>query len=202
MCSQRRLAESVFLRVLPVMNDGNARQNRPTPRVVAFGDFELRLDTRELTKDDMRVRLPPQLFHILRTLVEDPGAVISREELRGVLWPPNTHVDFEAGLNTAMNRLRAVLADSADHPIFIETVNRLGYRFVAPVRSLAPVLSIPCDRQNDTAGKELTIVRPASSVNPRATKGLRDAFRRGLGFCFRLFTKRPDRQSKEELRSR
>jgi DNA-binding winged helix-turn-helix (wHTH) protein len=183
------------------MNDGNARQNRTTPRVIAFGDFELRLDTRELTRRDMRVRLPPQPFHILRTLLEEPGAVITRDELRRILWPPNTHVDFEAGLNTAMNRLRAVLGDSADHPIYIETVSRIGYRFIAPVRSLAPVVSIPSDRDNDLTGKELTIVRPSPAphvVKPSSAGRLQSAFLRVLAFCLRPFSTRAHKEPRNE----
>ena len=183
------------------MNDGNARQNRITPRVIAFGDFELRLDTRELTKDGMRVRLPPQPFHILRTLAEQPGVVITRDELCRILWPPNTHVDFEAGLNTAMNRLRTALGDSAEHPIYIETVSRIGYRFIAPVKFLAPVLSIASERDNDLAADELTIARPPAVVERSALDRLRSAFRSVFAFCLRPFRThaRKERQNERRL---
>ncbi|HWF46948.1 MAG TPA: winged helix-turn-helix domain-containing protein [Bryobacteraceae bacterium] len=103
--------------------------------VVTFGPFELQLDTGELSKHGQRVRLQRAPFHILCALLERPGRVVTREELRFKVWPSNTFVDFESGLNTAMNRLRASLGDSAENPIYVETLARLGYRFIAPVRT-------------------------------------------------------------------
>jgi DNA-binding winged helix-turn-helix (wHTH) protein/Tol biopolymer transport system component len=102
-------------------------------RVVRFGAFELYLDTGELRKHGVRVKLQGKPFHILSALIEEPGHVVTREELRNRLWPADTFVDFESGLNTAVNRLRITLADSAENPIYIETLARLGYRFIAPV---------------------------------------------------------------------
>jgi DNA-binding winged helix-turn-helix (wHTH) protein len=174
------------------MSDGNVRQNRTVPPIIAFGDFELRLDTRELTKDDVRVRLPPQPFHILRTLLEEPGAVITRDELCRTLWPPNTHVDFEAGLNTAVNRLRSILGDCADHPVYIETVSRIGYRFIAHLKYLAPVVSIPCNGSRDThiAATELTIVRPSDTAKRSALERLRTEVRRAITVLFTRYWRR------------
>ncbi len=102
-------------------------------RVARFGAFELYLDTGELRKHGVRVKLQGKPFHILSALIEEPGHVVTREELRNRLWPADTFVDFESGLNTAVNRLRIALADSAENPIYIETLARLGYRFIAPV---------------------------------------------------------------------
>src|SRR3954451_11798921 len=102
-------------------------------RVVRFGSFELCLDTGELRKLGIRVRLQGKPFHILSALLQEPGHVVTREELRSRLWPADTFVDFESGLNTAVNRLRVALGDSAENPIYIETLARLGYRFIAPV---------------------------------------------------------------------
>lgn len=113
---------------------------RPEPRVlphggvVQFDSFELRLETGELRRDGMRVRLQTKPFQILAALLERPGRVVTREELRARLWPSDTFVDFESGLNTAANRLRIALGDSAENPRYIETLARIGYRFVAPVR--------------------------------------------------------------------
>jgi DNA-binding winged helix-turn-helix (wHTH) protein/Tol biopolymer transport system component len=108
---------------------------RPVPegQVVRFGSFELSIDTGQLKKHGVRVKLQGKSFQILRALVENPGRVVSREELRTRLWPADTFVDFESGLNTAANRLRGVLGDSAESPIYIETLPRVGYRFLAPV---------------------------------------------------------------------
>src|SRR3954447_4345170 len=103
------------------------------PCTVRFGAFEISLDTGELRKHGVRVRLQRRPFHILRALLEKPGQVISREELRSRLWSSDTFVDFESGLNTAINRLRTALGDSAENPIYIETLARVGYRFIAPI---------------------------------------------------------------------
>ncbi|MBV8093935.1 MAG: winged helix-turn-helix domain-containing protein [Acetobacteraceae bacterium] len=104
-----------------------------TPLSARFGPFELRLDTGELRKYGVRVRLQHRAFQILAALVEAPGRLVTREELRTRLWASDVFVDFESGLNTAVNRLRAALGDSAEHPVYVETLSRLGYRFLAPV---------------------------------------------------------------------
>ena len=91
---------------------------------------------RELREGTDRVRLQDQPFEILRLMLEHPGEVVTREELRQRLWPEGTFVDFEHSLNAAIKRLRATLGDEADQPRFVETVPRRGYRFIADVRPL------------------------------------------------------------------
>lgn len=103
--------------------------------IVRFGAFELELRAGELRKSGLRIRLQQQPLQILQMLVERPGEVITRDELRHKLWPSGTYVDFERSLNKAMVRLRDALGDSADFPRFIETIPRRGYRFLAPVQS-------------------------------------------------------------------
>jgi TolB-like protein/DNA-binding winged helix-turn-helix (wHTH) protein/cytochrome c-type biogenesis protein CcmH/NrfG len=98
-----------------------------------FGVFELDLKSGELRRSGLRVRLPGQPFEILRLLLEKPGELITREELRRTLWPSDTFVDFDHGLNAAVNKLREALGDSADSPRYVETIPRRGYRFLAPV---------------------------------------------------------------------
>ncbi len=105
------------------------------PRRVIFGAFELRIDTGELLKHGLRVRLQRQPFRILAALLARPGELVTREQLREQLWKDGTFVEFEHGLNAAINRLREALADDADNPRFIETLPRLGYRFIAQVTS-------------------------------------------------------------------
>ena len=111
-------------------------------RTVRFGPFEFDGASGELRKQGIRIRLQPRPVAILRTLLEEPGGVVTREELRRRLWPEDTFVDFESGDNTAVNRLRLALGDSADHPRYIETLSRTGYRFighVVPPAGPAPV---------------------------------------------------------------
>jgi eukaryotic-like serine/threonine-protein kinase len=102
---------------------------------VRFGQFELDLSEERLLRKGIPVRLENQPLQILAALVENPGDVVSREELCSSLWPDGTYVDFDEGLNTAVKKLRNALGDSAENPTFIETVPRRGYRFIAPVSS-------------------------------------------------------------------
>lgn len=108
-------------------------QTHRSPRNVRFGVFEADLEGGELRKHGLRLKLPEQPFQILSMLLARPGEIVSREELRERLWPSDTFVDFDHGLNNAVMRLREVLGDSSDHPRFIETLPRRGYRFIAPV---------------------------------------------------------------------
>jgi Tol biopolymer transport system component/DNA-binding winged helix-turn-helix (wHTH) protein len=108
-------------------------------RVVAFGAFQVDLDSGELFNDGLKVRLAEQPFQLLAMLLASPGEVISREDLRTHLWPQNTYVDFDRSLNTATSKLREALRDSADNPVFIQTLPRRGYRFIAPVTALNPI---------------------------------------------------------------
>ncbi|PYV31910.1 MAG: hypothetical protein DMG22_15170, partial [Acidobacteria bacterium] len=102
-------------------------------RVLQFGAFEVDLRAGELRKSGARIRLQEQPFQILIMLLERPGDVLTREELRQKLWPADTFVDFDNGLNTAIKKLRDTLGDSADSPRFIETLPKRGYRFIYPV---------------------------------------------------------------------
>ncbi len=124
---------------------------RGASKVFRFGAFELRTGTGELCKHGTRIRLQIKPFQILETLLERAGELVTRDELRSKLWPPGTFVDFESGLNTAINRLRAALGDSAECPHYIETLPRLGYRFICPVRSI---------------GGEVTVVTTPAEVDP------------------------------------
>ena len=99
-----------------------------------FGTFEIDLRARELRKG-IRIRLQDQPFEILAMMIDRPGEVVTRDELRQRLWPAGTFVDFEHSLNAAVKRLRAALGDDADNPRFVETLHRRGYRFIAPVES-------------------------------------------------------------------
>ena len=105
----------------------------PSEPRVRFAEFELNLATRELQADGRKLILQEQPFQILAALLERSGHLVDRDELRRRLWSTDTFIDFERGLNKAVNRLREVLDDSADQPRFIETLPRQGYRFIAPV---------------------------------------------------------------------
>jgi DNA-binding winged helix-turn-helix (wHTH) protein len=104
------------------------------PRIVRFGVFDVAARSGELRKAGRRVAVQEQPFRVLLALLERPGELVTRDQLRRRLWPEDTFVDFEHGLNAAIKRLRDALGDSADNPRFVETLPRRGYRFIAPVR--------------------------------------------------------------------
>ncbi len=124
--------------------------------VLRFGVFEANLAAQELRKHGTRVRLRGQSFSILSMLLEKPGQVVTRDEMQQRLWPADTFVDFEHSLNTAIKKLRGVLGDSPENPRYIETIPRVGYRFIAPVQEInAP----------RTAGRE--VPAPANFAEPQ-----------------------------------
>src|SRR5580700_10336650 len=102
-------------------------------RLLRFGDFELDVRPGELRKHGVRIRLQDQSFQILLMLLERPGEVLLREEIRQKLWPNNTIVEFDHSINAAIKRLRNALGESAEDPRFIETLAKRGYRFVGEV---------------------------------------------------------------------
>src|SRR5690242_11819706 len=114
----------------------------PQPRV-SFGSFEVNPSTGELRKQGMRIKLHEKPLQVLLALLEQPGEVVTRKELHERLWPQDTFVEFENGLNNAISRLREALGDTAESPRFIETIPRRGYRFLAEVSS--EVSSSPVD---------------------------------------------------------
>src|SRR5579864_9217289 len=107
-------------------------------RVACFGVFELDLSVGELRKSGVKLRLQGQPFQVLVMLLERAGELVTREELQQKLWPSDTFVDFDHSLNTAINKVREALGDSASSPRYVETLARRGYRFIAPVRTEAP----------------------------------------------------------------
>ena len=119
------------------------------PPTFRFGVFELDPRAGELRKKGMKIRLQGQPVEILVMLLEHPGETVTREELQKKLWPADTFVDFEQGLNNAMNRLRVALDDDAESPHFIETLPRRGYRFIGSERLGAGCLQKRQNREAD-----------------------------------------------------
>ena len=124
-----------------------------------FGTFELDTRSAELRRNGVKLRLQEQPFVVLCKLLETAGVLVTREELQGALWPADTYVDFDTSLNTTIKRLREVLGDSADVPVFIETIPRRGYRFLAPVQVLP-----------NGDGQKATIIASAAATTEVATK--------------------------------
>jgi DNA-binding winged helix-turn-helix (wHTH) protein len=118
------------------------------PTTLCFGLFEADLQTRELRKSGVKIKLNEQPFQVLALLLERPGEVITREELQTRLWPADTFVDFDVSLNGAVKKLRQALGDESDNPRFIETLYRRGYRFIAPVSVPGSERTAPGGREN------------------------------------------------------
>jgi TolB-like protein len=129
-----------------------ARGFRPAVR---FGPFEADVAGRELLKWGSGVKLQEQQFQLLAAFLERPGDLITRDELHQRIWPADTFVDFERGLNKAVNRLRQALGDSIEHPRFIETVPRRGYRFIAEVaQTIGSLAVLPFESLSEDPGLE------------------------------------------------
>ena len=122
----------------------------PAEDVIRFGLFELDLKAGQLSRHGTKLRLPQQPLQLLAVLLERPGEIVTRDELRQRLWSSDVFVDFDHGLNKSIQKLRDALGDSATSPRYIETIPRVGYRFISPVRNgarpLEPEAAIKIDR--------------------------------------------------------
>ncbi len=123
------------------------------PRLVRFGAFEADVQTGELRKDGVKLKFSGQPFQVLAVLLERPGEVVTREELQKRLWP-DTFVDVERNLNTAVNKIREVLGDSSENPCFVETLPRRGYRFIGQVESPPPT-AVPVEHGHERHSRQI-----------------------------------------------
>ena len=117
----------------PEGHEGSNKTSFPRARYLCFGPFHLDLVKEELFKDGARIKLQAKVYQVLLALIEKPGEIVTREELRERLWPSDTSVNYNANVNTTVNKLRQVLGDSAGQPTFVDTIPRKGYSFVAKV---------------------------------------------------------------------
>ena len=148
------------------MTNGGAKR-------VRFSSYEVDLETGELWKHGVALKLAGQPFEILAYLVERHGQLVSREELRAQLWPHETFVDFDHGLNAAVNRLRLALCDSAENPKYIETLPRRGYRFIAAVEEVTSEITVLEVAAEDAAEE------PSAGLRGGVPTGNRDIGRQG-----------------------
>src|SRR5436190_13722484 len=167
------------------MSTLSANGTRNARRILRFGVFEFEVRTGELRKHGIKLRLQGKPLQVLQTLVERPGEVVSREELQRRLWSSDVFVDFENGLNTAANRLRIALGDSAENPRYIETLARVGYRFIAPIEVVEPTVSAGEPHLRTRRPSVAAVI--VSAVVVFATIGTALTMRRGsdAGFQFR-----------------
>jgi DNA-binding winged helix-turn-helix (wHTH) protein len=117
-------------------------------KVLRFGPFELDLEAEQLLKNGRVVRLQPQPFKLLRLLITQPGRLVTREEIQAALWKDDTFVDFDQGVNFAIKQVRDALGDKVEAPLYVQTVPKRGYRFLAPIggaNDVVPELPEPTD---------------------------------------------------------
>jgi transcriptional activator of cad operon len=145
---------------------------------VYFSDFDVDLDTGEIRRQGVRVRLRGKPCRILVTLLRQPGEIVPRQQLIDSLWSSNTFVDFDSNLKTALSNLRRVLGDSADYPRFIETIQGVGYRFVHPVSRVNP---IPVVNENSAEAVNSPSLAPITGLSPDAVPEILAAQQSGLG---------------------
>ncbi len=141
---------------------------QPATRRLRFGPFEFDPRSGHLRSESSTLRLADQPLALLNALLERPGEMVSREDLRGRLWPDGTFVDFDHGLNSAVSRLREALNDSANAPRFVETIPRRGYRLLVPVEADGPVVVdeiAPTQAAFERRGRNHT-ARVPSSASP------------------------------------
>jgi DNA-binding winged helix-turn-helix (wHTH) protein len=156
-----------------------------SPRLVRFATFEVDFPAGELRKSGVKLRLTGQPFQVLTILLERPGEVVTREELQKRLWP-DTFVDVDHNLNTAINKIREVLGDSAESPRFVETPPRRGYRFVAPVEGAqTTVVSGGFGRDNEDQAIQSGSTTQAISPSQRAMPTGRNVVKMSGPSCHR-----------------
>jgi Tol biopolymer transport system component/DNA-binding winged helix-turn-helix (wHTH) protein len=154
------------------MSGEEMQVDRLAPAVVRFDNFEVDFQAGELRKDGRRIKIQEQPLRVLSLLLDRVGEVVTREEIRQELWPADTFVDFDHGLNSAVARLREALGDSADGPRFIETIAKRGYRFIGSLHPLTP-----------------TTINPAATVpDDRSTRSSLGKIWIGAALCFAIFS--------------
>jgi len=141
----------------------------PAIRYLCFGAFQLDTQREVLFKDGAKVRLPGKVFQTLLALLEKPGEVLTRETLRERLWPQGTFVNYDANVNTTVNKLRLVLGDSPEQPAYIETIPRLGYCFVGSVERKSELTRSALEAKRESAA--LPLLEPAGAAAARAETG-------------------------------
>jgi DNA-binding winged helix-turn-helix (wHTH) protein len=135
------------------------------PRFVRFGPFQVDQQRQEVTKNGSRLKLQGKVYQVLVALLDKPGEVVTREELRQRLWPADTHVNYDANVNTTVNKLRQVLGDSTDQPLYIETIPRKGYCLLV----MSEASDVPCGPLAQNAVSENAAPLAAAALTKEST---------------------------------
>jgi DNA-binding winged helix-turn-helix (wHTH) protein len=185
--------------VMPMLDAGgppnSLRTTLATARYIRFGPLQIDQQRQEVTRNGTRLKLQGKVYQVLLALLEKPGEVVTREELRQRLWPADTHVNYDANVNTTVNKLRQALGDSSDKPLYIETVPRRGYCFVMqpemsehPAAPGAIAFALPASANSDAAPQHAVGRGDHQAVDPARHARLAPALKRLL--CFLIFFRR------------
>ena len=159
--------------VVPTLDSGIRERSNFVPpsgsRFMRFGPFQVDQERQEVTKNGSRLKLQGKVYQVLVALLEKPGEIVTREELRQHLWPADTHVNYDANVNTTVNKLRQALGDSTDKPLYIETIPRKGYCLVARFESSdVPGTPVAPDAAAETASSATSPSSAAEVSAPRS----------------------------------
>ena len=124
------MTSNLLSAVSPLMEPGNNAELIQTQRYIRFGPFQIDQQRQQVYRNGSRLKLQGKVYQVLITLIAKAGQVVTREELKAALWPSDTHVNFDANVNTTVNKLRQILGDSTEKPMYIETIPRKGYSFM------------------------------------------------------------------------
>lgn len=160
----------------PAMAAGPGRIVGLSSRYIRFGPFQIDQQRQEVSKNGVRLKLQGKVYQVLLALIEKQGEVVTREELRYRLWPADTHVNYDANVNTTVNKLRQALGDSSDKPLYIETIPRKGYCLLVPSETAESPIAVPVTQPAPSAtglesdGPEAE--KPADPLNVWTTVGI------------------------------
>ncbi|MGB2644541.1 MAG: winged helix-turn-helix domain-containing protein [Candidatus Acidiferrum sp.] len=165
--------------VIPSLDTGmDERSNLAPPsgsRFIRFGPFQVDQQRQEVSRNGSRLKLQGKVYQVLVALLEKPGEVVTREELRQRLWPADTHVNYDANVNTTVNKLRQVLGDSTDKPLYIETVPRKGYCLLARSEG-SDIPGAPLAPQPDAVPEAVSAIQVPTHALPAEPQPQRSGF--------------------------
>ena len=147
----------------PAMDPGIRQDDPPTSRYVRFGPFHIDQQRQQVYRSGTRLRLQGKVYQVLIVLLQKQGEVVSREELKQALWPADTHVNYDANVNTTVNKLRQALGESTDKPLYIETIPRKGYSFISTAEF--SVVPFPSEANSADPAKSGSQLAPGKDQN-------------------------------------
>src|SRR5882724_7376079 len=158
----------------PPMDSGLLQDSPNKARYLRFGPFHIDQQRQQVSRNGARLRLQGKVYQVLIVLLQKQGEVVTRDELKQALWPADTHVNYDANVNTTVNKLRQALGESTDKPLYIETIPRKGYSFIstAEFSDVPFVIAPPAGAQSGAPGSSVNSSEAAATESPRTKRWL------------------------------